>query len=133
MAEAVGTARPAGRTAAQRARADDPAASAARAAALRAALPVAGAYYAGARPGLALQFPGLPTSVLWPPNTILLAALLLAPARPAWWAWLLLAALPAHLLVLAPAGAPPATVLFLFGSNAALAVVGAAGVRRALG
>jgi two-component system sensor histidine kinase UhpB len=102
-------------------------------AALGPALLVAVAYYAGARLGLTLRFPGLPTSVLWPPNTILLVALLLAPPWPGWWAGLLLAALPAHLLALAPAGPPPATLLLLFGSNAALGVLGAAGVRRALG
>src|SRR5262249_30389590 len=36
-------------------------------------------YYVGARIGFALTFPGSPLSIIWPPNTILLTALLFAP------------------------------------------------------
>ena len=43
------------------------------------ALGVAVAYYVGARIGFALTPTPLPVSTLWPPNAILLAALLLAP------------------------------------------------------
>ena len=43
------------------------------------ALAVALAYYLGARIGFALTFQPHPVSVLWPPNSILLAALLLTP------------------------------------------------------
>src|SRR4051812_13570659 len=60
------------------------------------ALLVFAAYYLGAKFGLALTFEPYPISVLWPPNAILLAALLTAPLR--WWPALLFAAFPAHLL-----------------------------------
>src|ERR1044072_4060644 len=45
-----------------------------------AALVFAG-YYFGAKIGFALTFRPHPVSVLWPPNSILLAALLLTPYR----------------------------------------------------
>jgi integral membrane sensor domain MASE1 len=61
------------------------------------ALGVAVAYYVGAKIGFALTAAPLPVSTLWPPNAILLAALLLAPVR--WWPGVLLAAFPAHLAV----------------------------------
>jgi len=51
-------------------------------------------YYLGAKLGLALTFEPHPISVLWPPNSILVAGLLLTPPR-IWW-FLLLAAFPAH-------------------------------------
>jgi integral membrane sensor domain MASE1 len=41
-------------------------------------------YYVGAKIGFALTFKPVPVSVLWPPNSILLAALLLRPRRT-WW------------------------------------------------
>src|SRR6266576_2042248 len=62
-------------------------------------------YYLGAKIGLALTFQPHPVSVLWPPNSILLAALLLTPVRT-WW-FLLLAALPAHLGAELQSGVPP--------------------------
>ena len=46
-----------------------------------AALAMAVTYYAGAKIGLALTFEPFPLSILWPPNALLLAALLLAPTR----------------------------------------------------
>src|SRR6476620_7460323 len=52
-------------------------------------------YFFGAQLGFALTFKPHPVSVLWPPNSILLAALLLTQSRN-WWV-VLLAALPAHL------------------------------------
>src|SRR6476660_10592161 len=55
------------------------------------------AYYVGALVGFALKFPSHSPSALWPPNSILLAALLLLPTRQ-WWV-VLLGAFPAHLLV----------------------------------
>ena len=67
-------------------------------------LAIALAYYAGANIGFILRFPPLTPSVLWPPNSILTAALLLTPVRR-WWLYLL-AALPAHLLAEAQAGFP---------------------------
>jgi hypothetical protein len=73
------------------------------------ALSVAAAYSAGAHVGFLLRFPGSPLSIIWPPNAILLAALLLVPPRQ-WWA-VLLAVLPAHVLVEAQNGVPPWTLL----------------------
>src|SRR4029079_11863687 len=71
---------------------------------LSAAFLVFAVYYLGAKLGLALTFEPNPISVLWPPNAILLAALLLAPVR--WWWVLLGAALPAHLLAELQDGVP---------------------------
>ena len=55
-------------------------------------------YFIGARVGFAFAIHPSPVSTLWPPNSILLAALLLAPTRS--WAVLLLAALPEHHAIL---------------------------------
>src|SRR4029453_10595949 len=57
-------------------------------------LSVFAGYYLGAKIGFALTFQPYPVSVLWPPNSILVAALLLTPPR-IWW-FILLAAFPAH-------------------------------------
>ena len=57
------------------------------------ALFVFAGYFLGAKIGFALTFRPHPVSVLWPPNSILLAALLLTPVR-IWWV-VLLAAFPA--------------------------------------
>jgi signal transduction histidine kinase/integral membrane sensor domain MASE1 len=87
------------------------------------ALLVAVAYYAGANLGLLLRLPPATPSVLWPPNTILTAALLLSPPRH-WWRYLL-AALPAHLL--AEVGVwPLSLVLAFFVTNCGQAVIAAA-------
>ena len=91
------------------------------------ALLVFAAYYFGAKVGLALTFSPHPTSVLWPPNAILLAALMLAPVR--WWWILLAAAFPAHLLAELQDGVPAAMVLCWFVSNASEALIGAVFVR----
>src|SRR5690349_10354803 len=71
---------------------------------LRTGVLVCIAYYAGAKLGLALTFSPYPISVLWPPNAILLAALLLTP--PQRWYLPVLAALPAHLLAELQGGVP---------------------------
>ena len=92
-----------------------------------AAVLTAAGYYLGAKAGLALTFPPLPVSVLWPPNAILLAALLLVPARH-WWA-LLAAVFPVHLVAELQGGVPLSMVLCWFVSNAAEALIGAACVR----
>src|SRR2546430_11576909 len=47
-------------------------------------LAVAVAYYVGAQLGFILRFPPTTPSVLWPPNSILTATLLLTPVRR-WW------------------------------------------------
>src|SRR5947208_15423832 len=57
-------------------------------------LAVAVAYYVGAQLGFILRFPPTTPSVLWPPNSILTATLLLTPVRRSWI--YLLAAIPAH-------------------------------------
>jgi integral membrane sensor domain MASE1 len=68
-------------------------------------------------------------SILWPPNSILTATLLLAPVSR-WWIYLL-AALPAHLLVISAGERwPLALILALFATNCSEALLGAASVRR---
>jgi len=92
-----------------------------------AALVVGIAYYAGAKVGFALTFQPHPVSTLWPPNSILFAALLLS--RPRSWWLLLLAALPAHLLVQLNADIPTAMILCWYVSNCSEALIGAALLR----
>jgi hypothetical protein len=62
---------------------------------IAAALLIGAGCYFGAMIGFALTFQPKPISILWPPNSILLGALLLAPTN--WWWPLLLCAFPAHL------------------------------------
>src|SRR5437762_7490739 len=88
---------------------------------------VALAYYLGAKIGFALTFRPHPVSVLWPPNAILLAALLLTPVR-VWWV-ILLAAFPAHLSAQLQSNVPPAMILCWFISNSLEALIGAGCVR----
>src|SRR5437667_4249682 len=90
-------------------------------------LSVALAYYLGAKIGFALTFRPHPVSVLWPPNSILLAALLLTPIR-IWWV-LLLAAFPAHLAAELESHVPPTMVFCWFISNSCEAVIGAGCIR----
>ena len=45
------------------------------------ALAAAALYLAGAKVGMAMVFDPAPMSILWPPNSLLFAALLLAPTR----------------------------------------------------
>jgi two-component system sensor kinase FixL len=84
-------------------------------------------YYAGAKIGFALTLRPHPVSVLWPPNSILLAALLLTPVR-VWWV-ILLAAFPAHLAAQLQSNVPPAMILCWFISNSCEALTGAGCVR----
>ena len=92
-----------------------------------AALLVSAAYYIGAKLGLALTFQPHPVSTLWPPNSILFAALLLSPVR--WWWFLLAAAFPAHILTELHADIPLTMVLCWFISNCSEALIGAAILR----
>lgn len=92
-----------------------------------AALLVSVAYYVGAKLGLALTFYPHPVSTLWPPNSILFAALLLSPTR--WWWFLLAAAFPAHLLTQLPADIPLTMILCWFVSNCSEALLGASVLR----
>jgi len=91
------------------------------------AIVVAVAYYAGAQIGFALTFQPHPVSTLWPPNSILFAALLLSPVR-SWWL-LLLAAFPAHILVQLHADIPITMLLSWFVSNCTEALIGAFSLR----
>ena len=92
-----------------------------------AALLVFAAYYIGAKIGFALTFQPHPVSVLWPPNSILLAALLLTPVR-VWWV-ILLAAFPAHLAVELKSHVPPTMAFCWFVSNSCEALIGAGCIR----
>jgi PAS domain S-box-containing protein len=80
-------------------------------------------YYLGAKVGFALTFQPYPVSVLWPPNSILVAALLLTPPR-IWW-FVLLAAFPAHCAAQMQSHVPPLMILCWFVSNSFEAVIGA--------
>jgi signal transduction histidine kinase/integral membrane sensor domain MASE1 len=88
---------------------------------------VAAFYYAGALIGFAMTFPPATTSVLWPPNAILTAALLLVPPR-LWWVCLA-AALPVHILLELQAGFPARLVALLFVTNCTEALLAALAVR----
>ena len=92
-----------------------------------AALVVGSGYYVGAKIGFALTFQPHPVSTLWPPNSILLAALLLS--RPRQWWLFLLAAFPAHLLVQVNADIPMTMILCWFVSNCTEALIGASIMR----
>src|SRR5215510_2838495 len=80
-------------------------------------------YYLGCKIGFALTFQPHPVSVLWPPNSVLVAALLLTPSR-SWWL-VLLAAFPAHVAAQLQSHVPPLMSLCWFVSNSCEAVVGA--------
>lgn len=66
-------------------------------------------YYVGAKLGFALTFRPHPVSVLWPPNSILAAALLITPRR-SWWL-VLLAAFSAHWAAELQSQVPPIMIL----------------------
>ena len=104
-----------------------PAAWSPRQAAVSAVL-VALGYLAAAALGLALTFGPNPVSTLWPPNAVLLAALLLAPTR--WWHVVLLAALPVHVFIELRSGVPLAMIASWFVSNCSEALIGAVIMRR---
>ena len=94
---------------------------------------VAAGYYAGGLIGLKLKLMPFGISVIWPPNAILLAALILTPTRR-WWLYLL-ALLPAHLNMVAyfQPEAPLPVMFCQFAGNAGQAVLGALAVRPVLG
>ena len=86
------------------------------------------AYYFGAMVGFALTLPNQPVSTLWPPNSIMLAFLLLQPRQDYWL--ILLGAFPAHLAVQLQSGVPLPMILFWFISNSSEALIGAICLRR---
>jgi two-component system sensor kinase FixL len=98
---------------------------------LIAAAVLAVGYFAGVQVGLALTFVPNPVSTLWPPNAILLAALLLMPPRV--WPLLIAAVFPAHVLAETLLGVPLTMSLCWFVSNVAEALLGAAIMLRYLG
>ncbi len=84
-------------------------------------------YYGAAALGFALTFQPTPVSVLWPPNAVLLTALLLTPTRA--WGLIFLAAFPAHLAAQVQSNVPPAMILCWFISNSCEALIGAGCIR----
>jgi two-component system, LuxR family, sensor kinase FixL len=91
------------------------------------ALLVFSAYYIGATFGFALKLPSSTPSVMWPPNAILTVALLFTPVRR--WPIVLLAALPAHLVIQLRAAWSPSLVAALFLTNCSEAVMAAGTIR----
>lgn len=91
------------------------------------ALLVAAGYYVGSQIGFFFTPPHTPLSILWPPNAILLAALLLTPRR-IWWV-LVLAVFPVHFLIQLGVGIPALSALGWFVGNVSEALLGAAGIR----
>ena len=86
------------------------------------------AYYCGAMVGFALTLPNHSVSTLWPPNSIMLAFLLLQPRQNYWL--ILLGAFPAHLAVQLQSGVPLPLILCWFISNCSEALIGAICLRR---
>jgi signal transduction histidine kinase len=81
------------------------------------------AFYLGTRVGFALTPNGQPNSAFWPPNAILLAALLLSP-RTVWWI-LVVAMVPPHFAAQHQAGVPIWTAASWFLTNTTEALIGA--------
>lgn len=88
---------------------------------------VAVGYYLGSQLGFFFTPPNSPISIFWPPNAILLAALLLTPRRT-WWV-LVVAVLPAHFLIQLRIGVPALSALGWFVGNVGEALLGAACIR----
>src|ERR1041384_2897503 len=92
------------------------------------ALLVGLSYYLGALIGFALTLTNYSVSTLWPPNSIMLAFLLLVP-RQRYWV-VLLGAFPAHLAIQLQSGVPLPLILCWFISNCSEALIGAICLRR---
>lgn len=95
----------------------------------RATLAIASAvlYYVAAEAGIALQFPDSGASIVWPPNGVLVAVLMLAPVRR-WWI-VLAAAVPAHLCAMWDVGFPWWRLLWQLLHNFSLALSVSAALR----
>src|SRR5687767_15111409 len=91
------------------------------------AIALALAYYVGASIGFAFRVPGAPQSVMWLPNSLLLAAALIAAPRH--WPLLFASAFPVHMLVAWQASTPLPTLALLYLTNCADAMVAATVVR----
>jgi signal transduction histidine kinase/integral membrane sensor domain MASE1 len=94
----------------------------------RAALATAAGYWVGTQVGLLLTPTGLAVSVMWPPNAMLLAVLMMTPRS--WWPGYLLAILPVHLATQLLHGIPLVTSVGWFFTNTGEAVLAAACLRR---
>jgi two-component system sensor kinase FixL len=92
---------------------------------------LAAAYLLGVWVGIGLTFAPNPVSTLWPPNALVLAALLLT--RPRVWPLLIATVFPAHLAAEIFLGVPLDMALCWFVSNIAEALIGAALILRLLG
>jgi PAS domain S-box-containing protein len=88
---------------------------------------VCAAYYFGTLLGYALIVPGSYISILWPPNTVLLVALLLSPRWQ--WPWLLLIALPVHLVAQAQFGVSLLMASLYYVHDCGLLLLTAGGLR----
>jgi PAS domain S-box-containing protein len=89
---------------------------------------VGAAYYFGSLLGFALLFPSSSISIIWPPNTVLLVGLLLSSRSQ--WPWLLLWALPVHLLAQAQFGESLPTAARIYAWDCVLVLLTAAALRR---
>jgi signal transduction histidine kinase/integral membrane sensor domain MASE1 len=90
---------------------------------------VFGGYALGSYLGFCLRIPPATTSLMWPPNALLTASLLLTrPGRG--WAQVLAAALPAHLLVQLSMGLTLPTSLCFFATNCSEALLAAGLIQR---
>ena len=87
------------------------------------ALLVAVSYYAGSQIGFFFTPAGQPIATFWPPNAILLAVFLMTSPR-IWWV-LVLAVLPAHILIQLQVGIPVLSSLGWFVGNTGEALLGA--------
>ena len=87
------------------------------------ALVTAAAYWLGTQIGLLLTPSQLAVSLMWPPNALLLSALLLTARRN--WPWYVVAVLPVHLLTQLSHGIPLVTSVGWFATNISEALIGA--------
>src|SRR5262245_17360482 len=85
-------------------------------------------YYFGTLLGYALIFPSSSISIVWPPNEVLLVALLLSPRRQ--WLWLLLIPFPVHLLVQAQFGTSLGNASLYYAFNCCVVPLTAEVIRR---
>src|SRR5260221_13219122 len=88
------------------------------------------AYYCGAEAAFAIGTLTQMFAPFWPPNVILLCALLLVPQRR-WWAYVL-AAFAAHLAAERGVAMPVPQLLVAFACNVAVALLNAVALRRFL-
>jgi C4-dicarboxylate-specific signal transduction histidine kinase len=93
-----------------------------------AAVVIAAGYWAGTQVGLLLTPTGLAVSVMWPPNAMLLAALVITPRSR--WPLYLLAVAPVHFATQLSHGIPVTTSIGWYFTNTGEALVGALCLQR---